>query len=126
MDFLLIFSEWLDLGLTGFGLVLAAVLYRRRALVTDTIWWIREAHRQEAILLVVEALKDAPDSPVDQVLQQLENRHGRRLSERDRDMAHYLLDGINYRRKIGKDGEVNGAVGGTEGQAPQEPARRSR
>lgn len=102
MDFFLVLAEWLDLGLTGMGLVLGTVLYRRRALVTDTLWWIREAYRQQALAAALDAF---PAASEDRILADLERQWGRSLSPHERFMAHYLLDGINCRKDEGKDGD---------------------
>jgi len=103
MDFLLVFADWLDLGFTGIGLMLGVMVYRRRALLTDTLWWIRQEHRQTALLMVIKALDIAETRDPEQVISELERKWGRLLTEMDRYFAHGVMDGINYRSKSGDD-----------------------
>lgn len=97
MDFLLVFAEWLDLGLTGMGVVLGVVVYRRRALLTDTLWWMREHYRQQTLLQVLYALESSGHASAEEGLAELSRQWKRPLSELDRQMARSLLAGGNWR-----------------------------
>lgn len=99
MDFLLVFSEWIDLGFTGMGLVLGAVVYRRRALLTDTLWWVREVHRQHAIAQIIVGIDPERRQDPAVVLRTIEDIWGRPLTGYDARAAHYLLRGINYQQE---------------------------
>ncbi len=96
MDFLLVFAEWLDLGLTGMGVVLGAILYRRRALLTDTLWWMREHYRQQTLLQVLYALESSGQMSADDALGELSRQWNRPLTELDRQIAQSLLGGANW------------------------------
>ncbi len=104
MDFLLVFAEWLDLGLTGMGVVLGAILYRRRALLTDTLWWMREHYRQQTLQQVLYALDSSGRVSAEEALAELSRQWKRPLTELDREMAQSLLAGGNrHNRAEGKE-----------------------
>lgn len=107
MDFLLVFAEWLDLGLTGMGVILGLTVYRRRYLITDTLWWIRQQHRQQVLIDLVESLKDAGVDDIAETLAMFEKKLGHSLSDVDKFLAHRLIYGINYRKSqlMGGDGD---------------------
>lgn len=106
MDFLLVVAEWLDIGITGVGLLLGTVLYRRRALITDTLWWVREAHRRRAMAEIIARMRHGPRSEED-VVKEIEHLWGHGLDASDRAWAHFLWHGINW-------GEGEDSEGGSE------------
>lgn len=99
MDFLLVVSEWLDMGFTGIGLLLGVILYRRRALVTDTLWWIREKYRLEALLSVIRAMQNTCPEDVDGFIDEFEARGQHKFTEADRYAARCVCSGIKYQHK---------------------------
>lgn len=97
LDFLLAFAEWMDLGLTGVGLVLGALIYRRRALVTDLLWWMRERARHEGLMTVVRAVAPSESASLEEALKKLETHWGRPLTDLDRYVAQSLWEGLHRR-----------------------------
>lgn len=95
------------MGLTGVGLLLGAVLYRRRALITDTLWWIREAHRRRAMAEIIERMRHGPQSDEDVVVE-IERVWGRSLDAHDRAWVHLMWHGINW-------GDGENSEGGSQG-----------
>lgn len=58
MDFFLVIMEWLDFSFSGLGVIFLVQVYRRRALVTDTIWWTRENKKQRWLFDLIAWTED--------------------------------------------------------------------
>ncbi len=85
--------DWVDMGLEPLLLILAVALFRRRALLTDTLWWVQAQHRQEWIREFVLAARRADtDDPV-AMLEKSLAVSGHHLTEADRAFASVLAQG---------------------------------
>ncbi|NMP23640.1 hypothetical protein, partial [Sulfobacillus harzensis] len=80
------------------GLVLGAVLYRRRALITDTLWWAREAYRRQAIMEALRLLSQGGAQSLEEVVKRVEKALGHNLTGPEREWARLVWNGINYRQ----------------------------
>lgn len=117
MDFLLVFTEWLDVGMSTIGLTLGIVLYRRRALLTDALWWSRTGERTRwmewTLALLVRNRVANPLSRLGDLMKSM----GHPLNAGDLLLARHILDTIEHRNGGNRNGKEN-APGDDETKVP--------
>lgn len=104
MDLLLIFGEWLDVGLTAAGLAILAALYQERSLIADLLWWTRESRRLDALEHALTVAQMANNPETQEVLAALSQDWRYPIGRFADHLSHLTESHISYNQEtLGKD-----------------------
>ncbi len=87
MDFFVVITEWLDLGISSLMFLWLLQLYRHRHILRDSLWWVTAHYRREALVAYLDvAIRQGEVNPSGKLAIMLENM-GHPLSAAERKFA---------------------------------------
>ncbi len=92
MDIFVVLAEWIDLGLGGLGIFGGLVLYRRRHLLREALWWWTTQNRLRWLQIYLDAAPSKNPESADGVIRTL-RRMGHPLNKAESDYASNYLNG---------------------------------
>lgn len=101
MDIFVVLAEWIDLGLGGLGIFGGLVLYRRRHLLREALWWWTTQNRLRWLQIYLDAAPTKNPENADEVIRTL-RRMGHPLNKAESEFA------LNYQNCKIRHGTTRG------------------